>query len=116
MPKTSTKMNTKFRYLYRDASNYKQHGEMVFRGSPTPALVELLKSSFDGGEFFYPESVGVKPVFFEEKTEDDHDMHEFDSVEETTEKPTDKRTFGQFVAECRKSAQKLPERVLRGGW
>lgn len=82
--------NTKITYLYRDASNYKQSGEVVVRGAITfadlePYLVE--------GTDFVPEDVGLshpgEQFSGSFPTEDDHPYCELnDSFEPTTEEGT----------------------------
>ncbi len=94
--------NTRFNYLYRDASNYKQFGSVVFRGPPEPKLVERLKISLDSGEFFIAQQVGLRSVSLAEgddypANEDDHCWHEFAGVEESDAANTDDRTFENFV-------------------
>lgn len=99
--------NTLFSYMYRDASNYKQHGEVVFRGTFTPAQEKALKAALEDGEFFNAKVVKVPEVFFETCGEDDHGWHEFVSLSRTNKKPTDGRKFveflGWFVAAARTS-------------
>lgn len=49
-------MNTRIRYLYRDASNFKQNGEIVVGGQITFADLEPF---LDDGIYFVPEDVGL---------------------------------------------------------
>lgn len=107
-------MSTTVHLLYRDACNYKTVSSVVFAGDPTPELVDRFlaareESSFDSN-CIVPEQVGLQhpahdnPIFslrFPDE-EDDHGYVEIerDDIEETISKPTDDRTFEQFVIEC----------------
>ena len=50
-------MNTVFNYLYRDGSNYKQWGSVIFEGTITDALTRRLASSSSLISFAYPKSL-----------------------------------------------------------
>jgi hypothetical protein len=45
-------MNMRFEYLYRDGSNYKQWGEILFSGEPSDGLTQRLTRSLESTEFF----------------------------------------------------------------
>jgi len=75
-------MMTRVCYLYRDASNYKYWGYFVLDGSITRA--DLQPYLIDG-EWFVPESVGLKALRPNEWTEDDHAYHELHEFEPVTE-------------------------------
>jgi hypothetical protein len=97
-------MNTKISYLYRDASNYKDWGSVVLTGVvKNPASFEKkLRKQLDCEEKFIASQVKVPEVFPYSKGApgvDDHCWHEFDSVTETEESPTDSRTPEQFLAD-----------------
>lgn len=98
-------MHLKFNYLYRDAGNYKNYGFVIFsngNNEDPETLEKTIREHLIDGEFFYPEDL-VKPVFFDEYNEElDHGWHEFDSVEETTEEPTDARDIEDFIADLQK--------------
>lgn len=72
-----------FEYLYRDASNYKAHGELLLLGGATSADIVEIRPHLDVGEYFVAELVGVPPLQGElyqysgGPTEDDHVFHEF---------------------------------------
>ena len=87
--------NILFEYMYRDASNWKKHGEAVFTNESGIPLAEIeariRKTQYDG-EWFKAEMVGLETCFFnppEEQTEDDHPWHEFERVSETDRPPSD---------------------------
>jgi hypothetical protein len=82
-------MNTKISYMYRDASNYKAHREIVVKGKLT---LEQLQPCLYEGEFFIPEKVGLEELQHELTSfpsEDDHVWHTICSVEPTTEEALD---------------------------
>jgi hypothetical protein len=66
-------MKSLIKYMYRDASNFKQFGEFVIDG--TIELSEI-DQFFWESEFFIPERVGVKRLVSHKKTYDDHCLHE----------------------------------------
>ena len=113
--------NVSFKYLYRDASNYKLHGEAVFTNFtflPIDEIEKQIRSCLKDGEFFIARQVNIEERFFDVLHEDDdHPWHEFNLVEMTTEPAFDpenwnqhkhKRDITEFVAEL--------EKAKRGGW
>lgn len=106
-------MNTAFNYLYRDASNYKKHGCVVFAGGHTQAEIDRLNDCLQDGEFFIADAVGVPEVFLWEEDypidkQDDHCWHQVENILECDLEPTDHRTFSEFVKDC--------EAVAEAGW
>lgn len=108
--------NVRFVYLYRDGSNYKDWGEVVFRYAGDKGLEDLqqdLSRSFDSGQLFIANQVRV-PELFPWRSglpdADDHCFHEFDVLEYTDECPTD--AFGRTIEEfaCEVAA------ASRSGW
>ena len=80
--------NLRFRYLYRDASNYKQHGEAVFSNQSCLSLKEIeerIRANLRDGEFFIARQVCLEEFFFDTLSEEDHPWHEFNFVEATTD-------------------------------
>ncbi len=77
--------NTRISYLYRDASNYKQHNEVIVPGTFTPEQIETIIGCLDAGEYFIPVQIGFPEVRFDDITEDDHCWFELcrDGFEET---------------------------------
>ena len=113
--------NVSFKYLYRDASNYKLHGEAVFTNHtfmPIDEIEKQIRSCLKDGEFFIARQVNIEERFFDVLHEDDdHPWHEFNLVEMTTESAFDpenwnqhkhKRDITEFVAEL--------EKAKRVGW
>jgi len=113
--------NVSFKYLYRDASNYKLHGEAVFTNFTFVSIDEIekqIRSCLKDGEFFIAQQVNIEERFFDVLHEDDdHPWHEFNLVEMTTEPTFDpenwnqhkhKRDITEFIAEL--------EKAKRVGW
>ena len=113
--------NVSFKYLYRDASNYKLHGEAVFTNHtfmPIDEIEKQIRSCLKDGEFFIARQVNIEERFFDVLHEDDdHPWHEFNLVEMTTEPAFDpenwnqhkhKRDITEFIAEL--------EKANRVGW
>ena len=113
--------NVSFKYLYRDASNYKLHGEVVFTNftyMPIGEIEKQIRSCLKDGEFFIARQVNIEERFFDVLHEDDdHPWHEFNLVEMTTEPAFDpenwnqhkhKRDITEFIAEL--------EKAKRVGW
>ena len=110
-----------FKYLYRDASNYKLHGEAVFTNHtfmPIEEIEKQIRSCLKDGEFFIARQVNIEERFFDVLHEDDdHPWHEFDLVEVTAEPAFDpenlkehkhKRDITEFIADL--------EKANRAGW
>ncbi len=113
--------NVSYKYLYRDASNYKLHGEAVFTNHtfmPIDEIEKQIRSCLKDGEFFIARQVNIEERFFDIlHDDDDHPWHEFNLVEMTTEPAFDpenwnqhkhRRDITEFVAEL--------EKANRVGW
>lgn len=115
-----TEPNICFRYLYRDASNYKQHGEAIFTNQRRLSVEEIekqIRAFLKDGEYFIARQVNIEERFFDALYEDDHPWHEFSRVEATTQPAFDpenwsvhkhKRDITEFIAEL--------EKAQRAGW
>lgn len=68
-------MNTRIRYLYRDASNYKVHHECVIIGEITDEQIESIINTLDGGLWFKAEMVCLPDKRFEHWTYNEEDDH-----------------------------------------
>jgi hypothetical protein len=98
--------NIRFRYMYRDASNYKQHGEAIFTNPEHLSLLEIegrLRACLQDGEFFIARQVGIEERFFDVLHDDDHPWHTFVQVEATTDPAFDPeqsqpRSVAEFLA------------------
>ncbi len=112
--------NVIFKYMYRDASNYKQHGEVVFTNQRLLTLEELeqrIRSLLSEGELFIARQVHIEELFFPTLYEDDHPWHEFKCIQETNAPACDpenwkqcqhQRDITEFLADL--------ERAKRTGW
>lgn len=95
----------RFNYLYRDGSNYKSWGTVVFTNSEQLTLGEIetrLIDAFLPDKLFIASQVSIleKFLFLDGKfTEDDHCYHEFDGVEVCESISTDslKRSITDFL-------------------
>lgn len=82
--------NVKFNYLYRDASNFKQFGNIIFSNPnnvPVTLITDIITRNLIDGEFFDANKWGVPSLFFDTKNQDDHEWHEFENIEVTEEPP-----------------------------
>jgi hypothetical protein len=100
-------MNTRFEYLYRDGSNYKQWSSVTFRGAPDDALVQRLSAAVDSDDFLIAHQVRLPDLFFAGVPDaDDHCFHQMAEVT-AIEQPADDafgRTIEDFVAEVERAA------------
>ncbi len=112
--------NILFHYLYRDASNYKQHGEAIFSNQTClmPGDVEKqIRACLKDGEFFIARQVNIEERFFDALRDDDHSWHTFERVEITTLAPFDPDNWSQ--KRHRRDITELLadlERARRAGW
>ena len=108
--------NIRFVYMYRDASNYKQHGEVILPNETQRTVEEVdtqIRSLLSDGLFFIARQVQVEERFFAVVSEDDHPWHEYVSVEATTDPAFDpipelQRDISNFLKEL--------EQAHRSGW
>jgi len=94
------KSNISFNYLYRDASNFKQFGSVIFTNPNNLSIEEadsILHLKLIDGEYFDHTKFDVPSLFFKDRNVDDHNLHEYRNVEITDENPTDKRTMEVFL-------------------
>ena len=102
-------MNTRVEYLYRDGSNYKQWGAVVFRDVSDERLIGRLFGAVDCGEFLLAHQVRLPELFFTDRPlyADDHCWHELAEVTTTSEVANDtfNRTIDEFVAEVERASQ-----------
>jgi hypothetical protein len=110
------KKNIEFVYAYRDASNYKSVGCVVFRPSENLSLQEgraRLQAALGTDGTFMADQVRVPEVFLYLEgaaDPDGHCLHQFLSIAETPERENDRcgRSLAEFVTEV--------ERASREGW
>jgi hypothetical protein len=96
-------MNIKFKYLYRDGANYKRYGEVVFANPSEVFLADVftvLQSNLIDKQWFVASHWGLPDMHFREydwNESIDHDWHEFEDVEETTDSATEKKSISEFL-------------------
>lgn len=103
--------NVSFQYLYRDASNYKLHGEAIFTnttGLPIAEVEKRIHACLQDGEFFIARQVHIEERFFDALSEEDHPWHEFVQVAVTAgpcwdPDGTPERDITAFLAEMEKA-------------
>jgi hypothetical protein len=108
--------NIRFAYMYRDASNYKQHGEAIFSNEthlPLDEIEKQIRSYLNDGEFFIARQVHLEERFFEVLYDDDHPWHEFLGVDASDDPAFDpnhehKRDIAEFLSNL--------EKAHRAGW
>jgi hypothetical protein len=110
----------KFKYMYRDASNYKQNGVAVFSNHNYLELDEIekqIRACLQGGERFISRQVHIRERFFDTLHEDDHPWHEFSGLDTTMQALYDPahwnqkgriRDISEFLADL--------EAAHRAGW
>jgi hypothetical protein len=80
---------TIFRYLYRDAGNYKSHGSVLLHGELSIEECAKIEAKMESGEFFIAEQIGVRTLyeglygFSNGITEQDHVWHCFEGFQES---------------------------------
>lgn len=107
--------NIRFAYMYRDASNYKQHGEAIFSNEthlPLDEIENQIRSYLNDGEFFIARQVHLEERFFD-VLYDDHPWHEFLGVDASDDPAFDpnhehKRDIAEFLSDL--------EKAHRAGW
>ncbi|MGV8894101.1 MAG: hypothetical protein ACOH2K_14390 [Burkholderiaceae bacterium] len=108
---STSKMNIRFSYLYRDAGNFKNFGEIVFTNPHNLPLEELfakLKLALLDEMFFDAFAVGVPDRFFDDYDEElDHEWHEFECLEEVDSLPTDQQNRSIEIFISRLTTKKL---------
>lgn len=110
--------NIKFIYLYRDSSNYKDWGEVVFSNDKEIDINNTSKeiiSYLNSGEFFIAEKISV-PILDLYADDFNFGYHEFSKIEYTDESPTDAQNhgFSEFVEEL-KSRGFLEYKLTKAG-
>ena len=96
-------MNIKFSYLYRDGANYKNFNEVIFDNPSNRSREEIetvIRNSLIDETWFVADKWNLKNMHFQEfswNSEIDHEWHEFDCLEETTEQSTEKKSIEDFL-------------------
>lgn len=94
--------NICFEYLYRDASNYKNWGEVIFPAEHDLDLVELeskLREALLDKTFFDAEKAGLPTLYFDNWHESqDVTWHEFSELSTTTQPATTGGSVDALIA------------------
>jgi hypothetical protein len=94
-------MNVCFEYLYRDAANYKNWGEVILEAEIDTDILEIenkVRDALIDGEFFVAENTELPTLYFQnKKSEDDHGWHEFSAVSLTDKSPTVRQTIDSLI-------------------
>jgi hypothetical protein len=106
--------NILFEYLYRDGSNYKDWGTIVFSNPNQLSISEIderLRRAFNGDSLFIAGQIEVPEIFLYKDgnlTSADHCFHEYDHVELTDDAVTDvkERTMSDFLAQVEVASQR----------
>jgi hypothetical protein len=99
----SLNMNIKFRYLYRDGANYKSFNEIIFRNRDNLNLKEvdeIIRAKLIDSKWFVATDWKIPDMHFKEYSWDsdiDHEWHEFENVEETTEDAAGESNIETFL-------------------
>lgn len=114
------RLNVAFQYMYRDASNYKQHGEAVFANRTCLPLIEIderIRACLNDGKYFIAQQICIEERFFDTLHDDDHPWHEYERAEATTLAAFDpdnwtqrqhRRDISEFLSDL--------EKASRTGW
>jgi len=83
--------NIKFSYLYRDGSNYKNYGHIIFANPNNNSIEELkaiIRSKLIDDTWFYANEWYLPHLRFANlDIDNDPTWHEFESIEYTKERP-----------------------------
>ena len=101
--------NLKLNYRYRDADNYKQFGSVVFSNTTGMTVEEatiMLLPKLISEEFFIPQDWGLPRLHASSYDPAvDHEWHEFEDFEETSDPKTDLREILLFLKTVEKGYQ-----------
>lgn len=95
--------NVKFEYLYRDAGNYKNWGEVVFYNKSClsgESITQEITSRLIDKKFFVTSALKIKDLHFATTDADlDHEWHEFHNCSLTNEPVNDmeKRDISEIL-------------------
>lgn len=108
--------NIRFKYLYRDGSNFKKWADVVFSDPDNMELREIknaLEAAFETDGLFIAHQIRIPEAFLYGNSDadaDDHCYHEYYGIERTSHSANDRyhRSIRQFVTEV--------EAGSRRGW
>ena len=97
-------MNIKFCYLYRDGANYKNFNEVIFDnpdGKSREEIETVIRNSLIDETWFVAVKWNLPDMHFQEypwNSEIDHEWHELECLEETTEQSTENKSIEDFLS------------------
>lgn len=103
-------MNVLFEYLYRDAGNYKNWGEVVFSNPhdiPADTIASMAEQVLIDRAFFVATKADVPDLHFSEHNEElDHGWHEVHAFRPTDAPPNDvrARNIEEFIKSLRSAS------------
>lgn len=103
-------MNIRFEYLYRDAGNFKNWGEVVFsnpRNFTADSIALMADPALIDHVYFVAAKVDIANLHFAEHIDElDHDWHEVHAFQTTSDPPNDAkcRNIEEFVATLRSAS------------
>lgn len=104
-------MNVRFEYLYRDAGNFKNWGEVVFSNASNftvDHVTAMAEHFLIERTYFVASKADVPDLHFSEYNEKlDHDWHEVHAFQVTDDAPTDpqQRDVEKFIESLQQAAQ-----------
>ena len=93
-------MNTKFSYLYRNASNYKKFNDVVINGALN---LDDIEPYLKDGTFFIPSEVGLDDLQNDPFTSEDHIWHEIEEIESTIDQSTVELNYSTLIKNFKKA-------------
>lgn len=92
--------NIKFSYLYRDAGNYKNYGQVIFDNPHSLSInefEELIRTKLIDGQWFYTKDWKLPDLHFKKWDDElDHSFHEFENLSPTEESVNAPLSFDHF--------------------
>ena len=104
-------MNIRFEYLYRDAGNFKNWGEIIFSNSHhinTDLITAMAEEVLIDGTYFVASKASVPDLHVETYDENlDHGWHELYSFQTTDKTPSDpqKRDIEEFIKSLQQASR-----------
>lgn len=104
-------MNVRFEYLYRDAGNFKNWGEVVFSNPQNinaDLVIAMTEKVLIDQAYFVASMASVPDLYFVEYDTDlDHGWHELHAFQFTDEAPNDPqgRNIEEFIESLRRASQ-----------
>ncbi|MBK0404875.1 hypothetical protein I5M27_17925 [Adhaeribacter sp. BT258] len=98
---SDSNLNIQLSYLYRDAGNYKQFGNIIFSNPeniPLEVISAKIRAALIDGEYFVASKwqiPALQSFHFDEEL--DHNWHEFEDIESTKEEVTNERSISEFL-------------------